>query len=87
MLACHQKNRHRLAVIYKSFSPTLLQILKLLAQVQHPNIANILDMYFYNSKLCIVSKYLDVSLLDLGFNRLALEKWEIATIVAEVTLL
>jgi serine/threonine protein kinase len=64
-----------------------LQMLELLAQVQHPNIADILDVYFYDGQLCIVSEYLDVSLLDLEFNRLAPEEWEIATIVAEVTLL
>ena len=42
-------------------------------------------MYFYDGQLCIVSEYLDVSLLDLEFNRLALKEWEIATIVVEVT--
>ena len=86
-LACHRKNRHRLAVIRESFSPTPLQMLELLTQVQHPNIADILDVYFCNDKLCIVGEYLDVSLLDLGFDRLAPEEWEIATIIAEVTLL
>jgi hypothetical protein len=62
-------------------------MLELLAQVQHPNIADILDVYFHDGKLCIVGEHLDVSLLDLEFNRLAPEEWEIATIVAEVTLL
>ncbi|KAH8674848.1 hypothetical protein BGZ60DRAFT_372764, partial [Tricladium varicosporioides] len=52
--------------------------------VQHPNIADILDVYFYDGKLCIVSEYLEVSLLDLEFKRLAPEEWEIATIIAEV---
>ena len=84
-LVCHRKNRLHLAVIRESFSPVPLQMLELLAQVQHPNIADILDVYFYDGQLCIVSEYLDVSLLDLEFNRLAPEEWEIATIVAEVT--
>jgi hypothetical protein len=86
-LVCHRKNRLHLAVIRESFSPTPLPMLELLAQVQHPNIADILDVYFHDGKLCIVGEHLDVSLLDLEFNRLAPEEWEIATIVAEVTLL
>jgi serine/threonine protein kinase len=86
-LVCHRKNHLHPAVIRESFSPTPLQMIELLAQVQHPNIADILDVYFYDGQLCIVSEYLDVSLLDLEFNRLAPEEWEIATIVAEVILL
>jgi serine/threonine protein kinase len=86
-LVCHRKNHLRLAVIRESFSPTPLPMLELLAQVQHPNIADILDVYFYDGQLCIVSEYLDVSLLDLEFNKLAPEEWEIATIIAEVILL
>jgi len=31
-------------------------------------------MYFYYSKLYIIGEYLDVSLLDLEFNKLALEE-------------
>jgi serine/threonine protein kinase len=62
-------------------------MLELLAQVQHPNIADILDVYFYDGQLCIVNEYLDVSLLDLEFKRLVPEEWEIATIVAEVIVL
>ena len=86
-LVCHRKNRLHLAVIRESFSPTPLQMLEALAQVQHPNIADILDVYSHDGKLCIVSEHLDVSLLDLEFKRLVPEEWEIATIIAEVTLL
>ncbi len=84
---CRQKGHLSPAIIRKSFSPTPLQMLELLARVQHPNIADILDVYFYEGQLCIVSEYLDISLLDLDFNKLAPEEWEIATIVAEVILL
>jgi hypothetical protein len=86
-LVCHRKNRLHLAVIRESFSPTPLQMLEVLAQVQHPNIADILDVYFHDGKLRIVGEHLDISLLDLEFKRLEPEEWEIATIVAEVTLL
>ena len=86
-LVYHRENRLRLALIRESFSKTPLPMLELLAQVQHPNIADILDVYFHDGKLYIIGEHLDVSLLDLGFNKLAPEEWEIATIVAEVTLL
>ena len=86
-LACHRKNGLCLTVIRESFYPTPLPMLELLAQVQHPNVADILNMYFHDERLHIVGEYLDVSLLDLQFNRLAPEEFEIATIVAEVTLL
>lgn len=62
-------------------------MLEVLAQVQHPNIADILDVYFHDGKLCIIGEHLDVSLFDLEFKRLVPEEWEIATIIAEVTLL
>jgi serine/threonine protein kinase len=86
-LVCHRKNHLHPAVIRESFSPMPLQMLELLAHVQHPNIADILDVYFYDGQLGIVSEYLDVSMLDLEFKKLAPEEWEIATIVAEVILL
>jgi serine/threonine protein kinase len=85
-LACHRKNRLYLAIIRESFSPKPLRMLETLTQMQHPNIADIFDVYFHDSKLYIVNEHLDVSLLDLEFNKLALEEWEIATIIAEVAL-
>ncbi|KAF8852950.1 hypothetical protein BDZ45DRAFT_762790 [Acephala macrosclerotiorum] len=83
-LVCHRKNRLHVAVIRESFSLAPLQMLEELAQVQHPNIADILDVYFHDGKLCIVGEHLDVSLFDLEFKRLVPEEWEIATIIAEV---
>lgn len=82
---CHRKGSHHLAVMRESFSPKPLQMLEEISRVQNPNIANILNVYFYQERLIIVSEYLDVSLLDLQFNRLLPEEWEIATIVSEVT--
>jgi hypothetical protein len=87
MLVCHRRNRLQLAVIRKAFSPTPLQMFELLSHVQHPNVADILSVYFHYNKLYIVSKHLDVSMLGLEFKRLAPEEWEIATIIAEVSLL
>ncbi|KAG9240849.1 hypothetical protein BJ878DRAFT_263822 [Calycina marina] len=51
---------------------------------QHPNIADILDVYFQDGNLCIVGEHLELSLFDLGFKRLVPEEWEVATIIAEV---
>ena len=56
-----------------------------MAQVEHPNIAEILDVYFHEGRLCVVSEHLAVSLLDLGFKKLPPEEWEVATIIAEVS--
>ncbi|KAH8797475.1 hypothetical protein F5882DRAFT_255235, partial [Hyaloscypha sp. PMI_1271] len=84
MLVCHRKSRFHLAVIRESFSPTPLQMLEVLAQIQHPNIADILGVYYHDNKLWVVSEYVDVSMLDLEFKRLAPEEWEIATIIGEV---
>lgn len=86
-LARHRKNRLHLAVIRKSFSPAPLQMLEALAQIKHPNIADIFDVYFYDGQLFVVAEYLDASLLELEFTRLAPAEWEVATVVAEVALL
>ncbi|OBT48437.1 hypothetical protein VE00_01408 [Pseudogymnoascus sp. WSF 3629] len=83
-LACHRKAIFRLAVIRESFSPRPLHLLEELSLIQHPNIAEILDIYFYDGRLSIVTEHLDVCLLDLDFSRLPPEEWEIATIIAEI---
>lgn len=84
-LVCHRKNRLHIAVIRQSYSPRPLHMLEDIAQVEHPNIADILDVYFHEGRLCVVSEHLAVSLLDLEFKRLPPEEWEIATIIAEVS--
>jgi hypothetical protein len=86
-IACHRKNRACLTVIRKSFSPTPLQMLEAVAKIKHPNVADIFDVYFYNDQLFIVAEYLDASLLDLQFTRMAAAEWEVATVITEVALL
>lgn len=83
-IACHRKNGLCLAVIRRSFSPTPLRMLEALAHIRHPNVADIFDAYFYDSQCFIVAEYLDASLLDLEFTRLAAAEWEVATVLAEV---
>ncbi|KFY03895.1 hypothetical protein V490_00061 [Pseudogymnoascus sp. VKM F-3557] len=83
-LVCHKKAFFRLAVIRESFSPRPLHLLEELSLIQHPNIAEILDIYFYDGRLAIVTEHLDVCLLDLDFSRFPPEEWEIATIIAEI---
>jgi hypothetical protein len=84
MLVFHRKNRYHLAILRESFSPAPLQMLQVLARMQHPNVAEILDVYFDDGKLYIVGEHLDIPMLDLEFKRFAPEEWEIATIIAEV---
>ena len=55
--------------------------------VQPPNIADVPDVYFHGGRLSIVGEHLDLSLLDLEFDRFVAEEWEVATIVAEVKIL
>ncbi|KFY31578.1 hypothetical protein V493_00986 [Pseudogymnoascus sp. VKM F-4281 (FW-2241)] len=83
-LVCHRKAFFRLAAIRESFSPRPLHLLEELSLIQHPNIAEILDIYFYDGRLSIVTEHLDVCLLDLDFSRLPPEEWEVATIIAEI---
>ncbi|KFZ16723.1 hypothetical protein V501_02088 [Pseudogymnoascus sp. VKM F-4519 (FW-2642)] len=83
-LVCHKKAIFRLSVIRESFAPRPLHLLEELSLIQHPNIAEILDIYFYKGRLSIVTEHLDVCLLDLDFSMLPPEEWEIATIIAEI---
>jgi serine/threonine protein kinase len=84
-IVCHRRIRLHLAVIRQSFSSTPLQMLEMFGQIQHPNIADTLDVYFHEGKLCVVGEYLDISLFDLGFERLPPDECEIATIMREVS--
>jgi hypothetical protein len=49
-------------------------MLEVLAHVQHPNVADILNVYINDGKLYIVSKHIDVLMLDLKFKRLPLKE-------------
>ncbi|KAF8852976.1 hypothetical protein BDZ45DRAFT_599209 [Acephala macrosclerotiorum] len=79
-LACHRKKRWELGIVRESYSTAPLQVLELFSQVQHPNVASINEIYFFGERLYVVGEYLDVSLLDLGFQLLPPEEWEIATV-------
>jgi len=59
-------------------------MLKVLTQIQYPNITNILNIYYYDNKLWVISEYIDVLILNLEFKRLGLEEWEIIIIIREV---
>jgi hypothetical protein len=84
-LVCHRTNCSCLGVVRKArWLSTPLRTLEILARIHHPNIANILDAYFYEGDLLIIGEHLDVSLLDLGFQQLPAEEWEIATIIQQV---
>jgi hypothetical protein len=65
-------------------SPGSVRILQRLSDVQHPNIADIYDVYCHEDKLFTATEYLELSLSELDFQTFELEEWEIATIIAEV---
>jgi hypothetical protein len=54
------------------------------ADITHPNIASIHDLYFFDEKLHLVGEYLQLSLDELNFHYFQLEEWEIATIMTSV---
>lgn len=61
-----------------------VEVLQALSSIQHPNIANIYDVYCYDNKIFTVAEHLELSLLDLDFHSFPFEEWEIATIIVEV---
>ena len=83
-LVLRRKNRLNLAVIRKSHSSLPLEMLRQFVSIQHENIADILNVYFYENQLLIISEYLDVSLFDMDFRQLSAEEWEMATIIQQV---
>ncbi|KAH6701332.1 hypothetical protein BKA61DRAFT_453638, partial [Leptodontidium sp. MPI-SDFR-AT-0119] len=52
--------------------------------IKHPNIAAIEEIYYYNDRIFLVIKHLDVSFAQLEFQKYELEEREIATILTEV---
>ncbi|CZR65310.1 uncharacterized protein PAC_15210 [Phialocephala subalpina] len=83
-LACHRRKRWELVVVRESYSTAPLLVLELFSRVQHPHVASINEIYFFEERLHVVGEYLDVSLLDLGFQLLPPEEWEIATVTKYV---
>jgi hypothetical protein len=81
---CCKKAMLRLAMLRVSHSLSPLRMLEIVSTLCHPNVADVLDAYYHEERLYIVSEYLEVSLLDVDFNLYPLEEWEIATIIAEV---
>ena len=85
ILGHHKSSYFNLAIIRDFPTSGTYQTLHALNDIQHPNIASIYDVYCYNNRLSIAAEHLDVSLTELDFQSFALEEWEIATIIAEVS--
>jgi hypothetical protein len=83
-IAYHKRRYFQKATIRTFPSPGSLRILQRLSDVQHPNIADIYDVYCHDDKLFTATEYLELSLSELDFQTFELEEWEIATIIAEV---
>jgi hypothetical protein len=84
ILVCRRKSHISLSVIRESYSETPLRMLSTLSRIHHPNVAEILDAYFFHDQLFVITEHLDISLLELEFKILPAEEWEIATIITEV---
>jgi len=57
---------------------------RLLFNIQHPNIANIYDLYCDGNVAFCITEFFELSLPQLDVQKYELEEWEMATIIAEV---
>jgi hypothetical protein len=74
-----------LAMIRDFWTSDTFRTLHALNDIQHSNIACIYDVYCHDEKLSIATEYLAISLVELDYQAFALEEWEIATIITEVS--
>jgi hypothetical protein len=59
-------------------------MLEALSRLEHPNIANLFDIYLHNSTMFVASEYLELAFSELDFLCPPFEEWEIATVANEV---
>jgi hypothetical protein len=83
-LACRKGAYFSKATIRVFPYPRNVQVLRLLSDIRHPNLAKIYNLYCYEGKLFVATEYLELSLSDLDFHNFEVDEWEIATIIAEV---
>jgi len=85
ILALNRDGLVQLVVVRQSYSSHPLTMLQMISEMKHPNIADVLDVYFDKERqLLIATEFLDVSLLELQQGAPRLEEWELATIISEV---
>lgn len=75
-------------VSIQPFQPAdALQQMRMLADLQHPNIASIYDVYSHGEEQFLIMEHLSVRLSHLEVQEHELEEWEIATIISEVSVI
>lgn len=65
----------------------VLQQMRMLADLQHPNIASIYDVYSHGEEQFLIMEHLSVHLSHLEVQEHELEEREIATIISEVSVI
>lgn len=84
LLASRRDSYFNLVIIRECDSFNIVEHTRILSRIQHPNVANIHDVYSYNDTSFLIMEHLDISISQLDFQKYELEEWEIATIISEV---
>jgi hypothetical protein len=83
-LAIRKGSFFKLVSIQPFQGAAILQQTRMLAGLQHPNVASIYDVYSHGEEQFLIMEHLSVRISHLKFQEHELEEWEIATIISEV---
>ena len=84
-LVYHNASYFDLAVMREQHSGSNdLASFKTLSHIHHANIAKTYDVFFDKGMTFVITEHLDLSLVQIDFEKHQLEEWEIATIIVQV---
>jgi hypothetical protein len=84
-LVCQKESYFDLAVMREQPSgPNDLTSFRILSRIHHANIAKTYDVFFDEGMTSVITEHLDLSLVQIDFEKYQLEEWEIATIIVQV---
>ena len=86
MLARDISSYFKLVNIRQYPTSNILEQVRIISTIQHPNLATVYDVYCDNEEAnaFVITENLGISISQLDFQKFELEEWEIATIIAEV---
>lgn len=83
IMAKHKTHYFKIVSITQLDSLDVLQLSRILGDLQHANIASHYDTYHYESRVFLASEHLPICVSELGMSD-SLREWEIATLFSEV---
>jgi hypothetical protein len=84
-LVYHNASYFDLAVMREQpSSPNDLASFETLSHIHHANIAKTYDVFLDKGMTFVITEHLDLSILQIDFEKHQLEEWEIATIIVQV---